>query len=174
MSFCVDSGYGIERKTEKLITHNPLLFAIAQGVSWLPWERLLRSTLHLIEGGYGSLYSRTLLAVPRWLNNCYLNNADSQYVMSARNHSCWLKLHIVHYPMYTVTLNNFSCNGKGHKNYPGPCNHDLLHRPLLIFSICLVIPEPGGVGSGASSSWLPKERFRLLAYDYMCKSSKKA
>jgi hypothetical protein len=45
---------------------------------------------------------------------------------------------------------------------------------LLVFSISLVIPEPGGVGSGASSSWLPKERFRLLAYDYMCKSSKKA
>jgi hypothetical protein len=45
--------------------------------------------------------------------------------------------------------------------------------PLPIFSICLVLPEPGGVGSGASSSWLPKERFRLLAYDYMCKTLQK-
>jgi hypothetical protein len=33
-------------------------------------ERLLRSTLHLIEGGEGSLYPRTFLAVPRWLNYC--------------------------------------------------------------------------------------------------------
>ncbi len=33
-------------------------------------ERLLRNTIHLIEGGEGSLYPRTLLAVQRWLNYC--------------------------------------------------------------------------------------------------------
>jgi hypothetical protein len=31
---------------------------------------ILHSKLHLIERGKGSLYSRTLLAVPRRLNNC--------------------------------------------------------------------------------------------------------
>ena len=46
--------------------------------------------------------------------------------------------------------------------------------PVLIFSISKVIPDPGGVGSGASSSGLPKERFRLLAYDYSCKTLQKA
>jgi hypothetical protein len=33
------------------ITHDPLLFSVAQGIFCLSSERLSRSTLHLIEGG---------------------------------------------------------------------------------------------------------------------------
>jgi hypothetical protein len=33
-------------------------------------DRLFRSTLHLMEREEGSLYPRTLLGVPRWLNYC--------------------------------------------------------------------------------------------------------
>ncbi len=43
------------------ITHDPLLFIVAQGIFWLSTERLSRSVLHLKEGGKGSLYSCTLL-----------------------------------------------------------------------------------------------------------------
>ncbi len=86
-------------------------------------------------------------------------------------------------PVHSNTV-QFFCYGNDRKNYPGHFNHDvdlsvrivrksLKVGPLLIFSISLVIPEPGGVGSGASSSWLPKERFRLLAYDYLCKTLQK-
>ncbi len=44
------------------ITHDALLFGVAQGIFWLSTERLLRSTgtLHLKEGGEGSLCSCTL------------------------------------------------------------------------------------------------------------------
>jgi hypothetical protein len=55
-----------QRYTE--ITHEPLPFSVAQGIFWLSWERLLRSTL--LERRERSLYSFTILAVPRWLNNC--------------------------------------------------------------------------------------------------------
>ncbi len=48
-----------QRYTE--ITSDPLLFSVAQGIFWLSSERLSRSTLHLIEGGEGSLYSCTVL-----------------------------------------------------------------------------------------------------------------
>ncbi len=41
------------------ITHDPLLFSVAQGIFWLSSERLSRSTLHLTEGGEESLYSCT-------------------------------------------------------------------------------------------------------------------
>jgi hypothetical protein len=42
------------------ITHDPLLLSTAQGIFELSTERLSRSTLHLKEGGEGSLYSWTL------------------------------------------------------------------------------------------------------------------
>jgi hypothetical protein len=57
---CSTGGIGglIQRYTE--ITHYQLLFSVAQGIFWLSTERLLRSTLHLKEGGEGSLHSCTL------------------------------------------------------------------------------------------------------------------
>jgi hypothetical protein len=42
------------------ITHDSLLFSVAQGIFCLSTESLSRSTLHLKEGGEGSLYSCTL------------------------------------------------------------------------------------------------------------------
>ncbi len=41
-----------------------------------------------------------------------------------------LEVYSVHNPMYTGTLYNFSCNGNSHKNYQGPGNRDVMHRPL--------------------------------------------
>ncbi len=49
-----------QRYTE--ITHDPLLFSVAQGIFWLSTESLSVSTLHLKEGGERSLYSCTLLS----------------------------------------------------------------------------------------------------------------
>jgi hypothetical protein len=43
--------------------------------------------------------------------------------------------------MYPVTLSNFPCHGNGHKNYLGPCNRDVLHRPFCMESD--KIPEGG-------------------------------
>jgi hypothetical protein len=41
----------LKRYTE--ITHDPLLFSVAQGIFWLSTERLSRNTLHLKKGGEG-------------------------------------------------------------------------------------------------------------------------
>ncbi len=49
-------------------TYDPLLFSVAQGVFLLSSERLSRSTLHLLEGGDGSLYSCTLQTCNRVLS----------------------------------------------------------------------------------------------------------
>ncbi len=57
-------GFGIgvlQRYIE--ITHDPLLFSVAQGIFWLSPERLSRCTLHLKEGGEGSLYTIVLFRV---------------------------------------------------------------------------------------------------------------
>jgi hypothetical protein len=52
----------IKRNME--ITYDPLLFSVAQGIFWLSSERLSRSTLHLIEGGEGSLYLYSVVLQP--------------------------------------------------------------------------------------------------------------
>ncbi len=67
-------------------------------------------------------------------------------------------MELYNYPMYTVLLYNFSCHDNGRKNHPGPCNHDVLHRPLceasdkipkgvgplLIFSVSLGVAVDSG------------------------------
>ncbi len=49
--FTMISVKEIQRYTE--VTHDPLLFSVAQGIIWLSTERLSRSTLHLKEGEMG-------------------------------------------------------------------------------------------------------------------------
>ncbi len=80
-------------------------------------ERLLRNTIHLIEGGEGSLYPRTLLGVPRWLNYCYIMQI---LPLKCRQGSLLLieSVQCIHDSMYTVTLYYFSCNSNGCKIYP--------------------------------------------------------
>ncbi len=103
------------------IIHDPLQFSVAQGIFWLSWERLSRSTLYLIfnRGGREEsvlLYSCTLLAVPRWFNYCCI----MQILPLLCRQGSMLLIETVHlqfidYPMYTVTQYNFSRNGNGRK-----------------------------------------------------------
>ncbi len=70
-------------------------------------ERLFRGTLHLTEGGEGSLYPRTPSGVLRWLNYCCKMQL---FPFQCRQGSLLLieTVQCMHYPMYTVTLYNFS------------------------------------------------------------------
>jgi hypothetical protein len=80
-------------------------FSVAQGIFWLSCERFLRSTLHLIEGGERSLYSRSLLAVPRWINYCCV----MQFLPFLCRQGSLLLIETVHLcAVYTETLYNFS------------------------------------------------------------------
>ncbi len=120
----------------------PLPFSVAQGIFWLSW--LLRSAVHLIAGGKGSLYSRTLLAVPKRLNYCCIMHI-LPFVISAGSLLLIETVQYRHYPIHTVILYNFSRYDNGSINYPGSCI-DISVRivtkfreigPLLIFSTSL-------------------------------------
>jgi hypothetical protein len=77
------------------------------------------------------VYSRTVLAVPRWLNYyCIMQIlpllCQQRSLLLIETVRCTTTLR-----MFTVTLYNFSCgNGNGHKNFLGPCNRDVLHQRL--------------------------------------------
>ncbi len=67
----------MQRYTE--ITHDPLLFSVAQGIFWLSTEWLSRSTLHLKQWAEGSLYS-LYCVVLQMLSLC----ADSDKIPARR------------------------------------------------------------------------------------------
>jgi hypothetical protein len=118
----LSQDWSSQRYTE--ITHDPLPFGVAQGIFWMPWERLLRSTLNLIERGEKSLYSGSVLAVSRWLINCCISRFSLCYVAGIilADWNCTVRC--------TTTMYNFSCNDNGCQNFPGPCNRDVLYRCL--------------------------------------------
>ncbi len=102
-----------------------------------------------------SVYSRTFLAVPRWLK--------LQILPLCRQGSLLLKncTVCIDYRMYTVALYNFSSNGNCCKNYQRPFNLCVLHRPLgedsdnprtttslCLFAILSTSRKRGGMGVG--------------------------
>jgi hypothetical protein len=86
-----------------------------------------------------SPYSRTLLAVPRWLNYCRIMQILP--LLCRQGSLLFIEtVQCIHYPIYTVTLYKFSCNGNGRKITRDlrPFNSDV----LINLSVRVADPDP--------------------------------